>query len=120
MQFKVAMLSACICLSTACVASEPDLPLQSAAAPTRPTDTEATDAIIAMFGNDLLKGSTAKLGTCIPALEAEHAGQVACTVAVISAGGSSETQADFYRDGGMWVAQPSASQEALPFPDPAL
>ena len=66
------------------------------------------------------KNAVLKLGTCVPAVEAKHPGQVACTVALKIGAGSSETQADFYRRGNKWVAQPSSSQDKLPFPDPKL
>jgi hypothetical protein len=67
-----------------------------------------------------LENAEAKLGTCIPAVQGKHPGQVACTVALKVGAGSSETQADFYRRGNKWVAQPSTSQDQLPFPDPKL
>ncbi|UCJ19151.1 hypothetical protein K5Q02_14140 [Pseudomonas sp. MM211] len=87
----------------------------------RPTNEEATEAVLEMMQMPELAGSaTAKLGTCIPALEAEHPQQIACTVSVMMGAGSSETQADFYRQGQKWKAQPSVSQDELPFPDPAL
>lgn len=86
-----------------------------------PDQQEATAAIVRMLDmGDLQTQVATKLGTCIPAMEAEHAGQVACTVAVSIGAGTSETQADFYRSGSTWLAQPSRSQEKLPFPDPAL
>lgn len=86
-----------------------------------PNQQEATDAIVTMLDlGDMQVPVTTKLGTCIPALEAEHPGQVACTVAISIGAGTSETQADFYRSGSTWLAQPSYSQEQLPFPDPAL
>lgn len=86
-----------------------------------PSQQEATEAIVKMLDlGDIQAQVTAKLGTCIAALEAEHPGQVACTVAIIIGAGTSETQADFYRSGASWLAQPSSSQEKLPFPDPAL
>lgn len=88
---------------------------------TLPDQQEATEAIVKMLDLGDMQGQvTTKLGTCIPAMEAEHAGQVACTVAVSIGAGTSETQADFYRSGPTWLAQPSSSQEKLPFPDPAL
>jgi hypothetical protein len=65
----------------------------------------------------------ARLGTCVPAVKASQKGQIACTVAVIIGAGSSETQVDFYRDPekpGRWIAEPSESQDRLPFPDPKL
>lgn len=88
----------------------------------RPSPEQATQAILEMMqmADELAGQASVKLGTCIPALEAEHEGQIACTVAVVMGAGSSETQADFYRLGEKWVAQPSVSQDELPFPDPAL
>jgi hypothetical protein len=66
------------------------------------------------------KTAELKLGTCIPAVDAKHPGQIACTVSLKIGAGSSETQADFFRRGTKWVAQPSSSQDKLPFPDPKL
>ena len=88
----------------------------------RPSPQKATQAILEMMQmtDELAGQASVKLGTCIPALEAEYEGQIACTVAVMMGAGSSETQADFYRQGEKWVAQPSVSQDELPFPDPAL
>lgn len=88
----------------------------------RPSTQEATQAILEMMQlvDELAGQASVKLGTCIPAVEAEHEGQIACTVAVVMGAGSSETQADFYRQDKRWVAQPSVSQDELPFPDPAL
>ncbi len=86
-----------------------------------PSPKEATDAILELFGMaDMKKQATVKLGTCIPAMDAQYAGQVACTIAVKIGASTSETQADFYRTKSKWHAQPSSSQEKLPFPDPAL
>ncbi|WP_394558200.1 hypothetical protein [Aquipseudomonas alcaligenes] len=88
---------------------------------TLPSQQEATEAIVKMLDlGDMQDQVTTKLGTCIAAVEAEHAGQVACTVAISIGAGTSETQADFYRSGSTWQAQPSSSQDQLPFPDPAL
>ncbi|MBR8655199.1 hypothetical protein KDH83_17995 [Achromobacter sp. Marseille-Q0513] len=86
-----------------------------------PTAPEATDAIAEMFsGSGIPKPSEVKLGTCIAALEASHAGQVACTVSVTLGAAINETQLDFYKQGKKWKTQPSASQDQLPFPDPKL
>lgn len=86
-----------------------------------PSVPEATNAIVEMFsGADIPRPSKVKLGTCIPAEEATQAGQVACTVAVTLGAATTETQTDFYKKGKKWVAQPSSSQDKLPFPDPAL
>lgn len=86
-----------------------------------PSSQEAKQAIVKMMDMAAMQNHiTVKLGTCISALNAKHAGQVACTLAVKLGAGTSETQADFYRVGGKWVAEPSTSQDKLPFPDPAL
>ena len=101
-----------ICAGTAAVAQ----PL------TLPTAEEAKAAVIVMFGDpDLaaaLKAGHVKLGTCKKTSKAEHEGEIACTIAVAMGAGSSETQANFYRAGGKWVATPT--KEDLPFPDPKL
>ena len=81
---------------------------------------EATQAFLLMMDMQEYKNAVLKLGTCIPAVEAKHPGQIACTVALKIGAGSSETQADFYQRGNKWVAQPSSSQDKLPFPDPKL
>lgn len=89
--------------------------------PVLPSPQEAKQAIVKMMDMAAMQNDiTVKLGTCIPAIQAKHAGQVACTLAVKLGAGTSETQADFYRAAGKWVAQPSVSQDKLPFPDPAL
>lgn len=86
-----------------------------------PNEQQAAAAIVELMSLGEIKAQVkAKLGTCIPAVDAKHAGQVACTVAVRIGAGTTETQADFYRSGATWVAQPSSSQDKLPFPDPAL
>lgn len=88
---------------------------------TRPSEQEATRAVVDMMQMpELIGQAQVKLGTCVPAVKAEHQGQIACTLAVKMGAATSETQADFYRDHGQWVAQPSVSQDKLPFPDPAL
>ena len=84
----------------------------------QPTAAEASDAIVALMG--IPKPSQLKLGTCIPAVEATHPGQTACTVSLTLGAATTETQADFYRQGRKWMAQPSVSQDKLPFPDPKL
>lgn len=86
----------------------------------RPSPDEATHAILQMMQMPELEGAQVKLGTCMEAIEAQHEGQIACTLAIKTGAGSSESQADFYREAGQWVAQPSQSQDKLPFPDPAL
>ena len=86
-----------------------------------PTIPEATDAIVDMLaGSGMPRPSKVKLGTCIKAEEASHLGQVACTVAVTMGSAISENQMDFYKQGKTWKAQPSVSQDKLPFPDPKL
>ena len=92
----------------------------AATAPVLPDAKEATQAFLLMMDMQEYKNAVLKLGTCVPAVEAKHPGQVACTVALKIGAGSSETQADFYRRGNKWVAQPSSSQDKLPFPDPKL
>ncbi|MFY2569944.1 hypothetical protein [Achromobacter ruhlandii] len=86
-----------------------------------PTIPEATDAIVDMLaGTGLSRPSEVKLGTCVAAEQASHPGQVACTVAVTMGAAVNENQMDFYRQGKTWKAQPSMSQDKLPFPDPML
>lgn len=86
-----------------------------------PTPEEAAHALLKMMDMmELEQMAEARLGTCVPAIEADHPGQVACTVALKIGAGTSETQADFHHDGKEWIAQPSQSQEQLPFPDPKL
>lgn len=85
-----------------------------------PDAKEATQAFLLMMEMQEYKTAELKLGTCIPAVDAKYPGQIACTVALKIGAGSSETQADFYRRGNKWVAQPSSSQDKLPFPDPKL
>lgn len=86
-----------------------------------PSVNEATDALVDMFaGTGLSRPSKVRLGTCITALEASYPGQVACTVSVTLGAATTETQADFYKQGKKWKAQPSSSQSKLPFPDPKL
>lgn len=107
-----ALLGSCLVIASGSVASS-ELVL--------PTPQEAKGAIVELMGlADRQDIMTVTLGTCIPALEAQHAGQAACTVAIKIGGGTTETQADFYKAGGGWAAQPSVSQDELPFPDPAL
>lgn len=115
-----------LCLAVGIAHAETEQPKSAAPAGvpgklTLPSQQEATEAIVKMLDlGDQYGPVTTKLGTCIAAMEAAHAGQVACTVAIIIGAGTSETQADFYRSGSTWLAQPSSSQEKLPFPDPAL
>lgn len=106
-----------LCLAAGAAHAETSAPAQL----TLPNQQEATEAIVKMLDlGEMQDQVTTKLGTCIATVEAEHAGQVACTVAISIGAGTSETQADFYRSGSTWQAQPSSSQDQLPFPDPAL
>jgi hypothetical protein len=123
---RIRSLLLLLCLASGAVFAAP--PSGNAPAPkaiagklTLPNEKEATAAIVKILGlSDMQSQVAVKLGTCIPAIDAKHAGQVACTVTVKLGAGTSETQADFYRDGAIWDAQPSTSQDKLPFPDPAL
>jgi hypothetical protein len=92
----------------------------TAAALVLPDAKEATQAFLVMMDMQEYKNAELKLGTCIPAVDAKHPGQVACGVALKIGAGTSATQADFYRRGNKRVAQPSSSQDKLPFPDPKL
>lgn len=86
-----------------------------------PTVSEATEAIVDMLaGTGLSRPYEVKLGTCVVAEDATHPGQVACTVAVTMGAAVNENQMDFYKEGNKWKAQPSMSQDKLPFPDPKL
>ncbi|PVZ78548.1 hypothetical protein C9426_34630 [Serratia sp. S1B] len=89
----------------------------------KPSPQEAKDALQTLFEfpPEQLKNATVQLGTCVPALGAPYEG-ITCTTLLKTNGGTSESQADFYRDPKTkaWkMAAPSAdSQEKLPFPDP--
>ncbi len=112
-------------LCSACTETSPQssvavLPAAQAGTPALPNTQEATQALLEMLEMKEYKNAEVKLGTCIPAVQARYPGQVACTVALKIGAGSSETQADFYRRSGKWVAQPTTSQDQLPFPDPKL
>lgn len=121
MRLHSTILLLCLAAGIAHAETSPPENATPAAKFSLPSQQEATEAIVKMLDlGDQYGAVTAKLGTCIPAMEAEHAGQVACTVAISIGAGTSETQADFYRSGSTWLAQPSSSQEKLPFPDPAL
>lgn len=110
-----------LCLAVGAAQAETSSPAGTPATLSLPNQQEATEAIVKMLDlGDMQAQVTTRLGTCIAAIEAEHAGQVACTVAISIGAGTSETQADFYRSGSTWQAQPSSSQDQLPFPDPAL
>ena len=89
-----------------------------------PSAKEAKEAVLQLIDEDfvdVLGKAEFRLGTCVPAIKAEHKGQIACATAFVFPAGSSESQADFYKDStGKWVARPSKSQDILPFPDPNL
>jgi len=87
-----------------------------------PNTKEATKAFLDVIKlpESIAKQAEIKLGTCIPAIDAKYSGQVACTILLKFPGGSSESQSDFYRIKEQWFAQPSSSQDLLPFPDPKL
>lgn len=90
----------------------------------KPTPSQAKIAFANMFRGtsmaERVKQNELVIGTCVstPAQNSQHQGQVSCTLLIKSSGGSSETQADFYQDSEVWLAQPSSSQDELPFPDP--
>lgn len=88
----------------------------------KPSPQEAKDAIQKLFDlpAELLNNATVQLGTCVPAVGAPYRGQITCTTLLRYNAGSSESQADFYRDPKtkIWVAGPPTTQEELPFPDP--
>jgi hypothetical protein len=96
--------------------------IAAAQALTIPSPEEAKGAVIQMFNDpDLAKMLAAGhvvIGTCKPTTKPAHAGEIACTIAVVMGAGSSETQANFYRAAGKWAATPTS--EDLPFPDPKL
>lgn len=85
--------------------------------PDRLSDLDATYAMQERFGlGDVL----VFLGSCIGAKNPTYPGQAACTAVIYSNGHGSETQADFHWNGKKWVAEPTASQDLLPHPDPKL
>lgn len=85
-----------------------------------PTPEQARLAVLQLFGNPQeMRAAKLRLGTCVPTKAAAQKGEVSCTFAMVSPGGSSESQADFYPGPGGWTAQPT-EQEGLPFPDPKL
>jgi hypothetical protein len=91
-----------------------------AQAVTAPTPEQAHTAILAMLGNPPdLKNTSMRVGTCVKTSAADHKNEVSCTVAMISPGATSESQADFYQTPTGWAAEPSG-QQGLPFPDPKL
>jgi hypothetical protein len=99
---------------------------QAAAIPKQPPNAaEAKQAIATMFGEgagEMIKAHEIVLGTCIatPAKYKPKPGQFSCTFLLKSPGGTSESKVDFYFKNKAWVAQPSSTDEELPFPDPKL
>jgi hypothetical protein len=94
----------------------------SAAAQTMapPTPEQAKQAVINLFGGQPdMRSAKLKLGTCVPTTAATQKGEVSCTFALVTAGGSSESQADFYPGPKGWSAEPT-EEKNLPFPDPKL
>jgi hypothetical protein len=123
MRYTIVLSTLLLCSACSETSSQPAAvipPAAQAGTPALPNTQEATQALLEMLDMKEYKNAEAKLGTCIPAVQAKHPGQVACTVALKIGAGSSETQADFYRRGSQWMAQPSTSQDQLPFPDPKL
>jgi hypothetical protein len=123
LRYTIMLSTLLLCSACGDTSSQPAAAIPPAAqvgTPALPDTKEATQALLEMLDMKEYKNAEAKLGTCIPAVGAKYPGQVACTVALKIGAGSSETQADFYRRGNRWVAQPSISQDKLPFPDPKL
>lgn len=123
MRFAVILSTLLLCSACSETSSQPaavNPPAAQAGTPALPNTQEATQSLLEMLDMKEYKNAEVKLGTCIPAVDAKYPGQVACTVALKIGAGSSEIQADFYRRSGKWVAQPSSSQDKLPFPDPKL
>lgn len=131
MRYTVILSTLLLCSACSETSSQPAAVITSTVPATTPTPAaatalvlpdakEATQAFLLMMEMQEYKTAELKLGTCIPAVDAKYPGQIACTVALKIGAGSSETQADFYRRGNKWVAQPSSSQDKLPFPDPKL
>lgn len=88
----------------------------------QPSEQDAVLAIGTLMAlpDNLISIASAKIGTCVPAINAKNEGQIACTTVIVIGGSSSENQIDFYFKDGNWVAEPSESQGLLPFPDPKL
>jgi hypothetical protein len=125
MIMKYLILTSVILLSACANTEQTAIEAVAIATSKAPTNSEAKKALDNMFGPEvaeLMKNNSIVLGTCIatPAKYAPRIGQFSCTFLLKSPGGSSESQADFYLTKDGWVAQPSASQDELPFPDPAL
>jgi hypothetical protein len=92
----------------------------SAADPAKPSPEQARVALSEMFGDaQMLAHAQVALGTCLPVANPPTQGQISCTLTVLTPGGSSETQADFYLKSGHWTSEPATRQD-LPFPDPKL
>ena len=87
-----------------------------------PSADDAKAAIMQMWSDPalvtMLKAGRVKIGTCRKVFPTQRDNEIACTFAFVAGAGSSESQANFYRDNGKWVATPTT--EKLPFPDPAL
>lgn len=94
-----------------------------AQAPAIPTPTEALGAMVRLFDDpevtQRLKRARVVIGTCKHASKGAHEDEIACTYRLVSAAGSSETQANFYRVRGVWNMSPT-EEDDLPFPDPKL
>ena len=83
----------------------------------KPTPEQARVAMAHLFDDaKMFVNLQVALGTCLPVIKPPHAGQISCTVLVLSPGSSSETQADFYATAKSWVADVATRQD-LPFPD---
>lgn len=108
MRIKIAAALMLVSVAPACHGRQPA---------SRLTNGQATSAMRALMGMDAIQ---VVLGTCKPVAHAEFEGQTACTLLAVSPGATSESQADFHWSGKEWVAAPSDSQAALPFPDPVL
>ncbi|MFW1798566.1 hypothetical protein ACG9YX_00750 [Acinetobacter nematophilus] len=110
-----------ISVRTVCISAQLLTQFANAEAVKIPTVPEAKQATAELLGTEISAMiSEVKLGTCIPAVNATHSGQIACTVSVKLGAATNETQSDFYQDKDKWVAMPSESQDKLPFPDPKL
>ena len=110
----------------------PDATAEEAACPqprpapgAMPDAAQLRAAVVDMLGSEVVAAlgeapRDIRTGTCVAAVDATHPGQRACTLAIRLGAAVNETQADFHWDGCRWIAQPSTSQDLLPFPDPAL
>ncbi len=116
---KIMVILLCYCLGLAACSQEAII------SPLPPKPDEAKQAIATMFGGSasaLIAKGGITLGRCIvtPAKYQPLPGQYSCTFLLLSPGGSSESRADFILTRQGWEAQPSATEDELPFPDPAL